>query len=61
MFEADFETTEQLTKRQQNNYINLCEENLKRNYNDYKVLSKIKLKGNETFKIKILFQSSGKI
>jgi hypothetical protein len=61
MFEADFETINNLTKREQNNYINLCEDNLKRTYKDYQVVSKIKLKGNEGFKIKILFQSTGKI
>lgn len=60
MFEADFETIQTLTKREQNNYINLCEDNLKRTYKDYKVISKIKLKGNEGFKIKILFTSLGK-
>lgn len=61
MFEAQFETYEPLTKRGQNNYINLCEDNLKRTYKDYEVVSKIKLKGDEPFKIKILFTASGKI
>ena len=58
-FKATFVNCNQPSKREENIYVDRCEETLKYNTSDYICLSKKKLRNKEQLIVEIIYEASG--
>ena len=58
MFKATFVNCHKMTKRQENNYITRCEENLKQNTKGYECLNKLKYHTPNDLRVEIIYEAT---
>ena len=59
MFKATFVNCNKMTKREENNYVNLCEQNLKQNTLEYFCHSKEKIRNDNQLNVIIIYDAKG--
>jgi hypothetical protein len=58
MYKATFINCNMISKRDENNYVNLCEQTLKGKTLDHKCLSKVKKKNPEQLIVEIIYEGT---